>query len=48
MCCEHMGDVHDVLDEITSTLEAPRLNGDFIDGWTESDWATARFGLETP
>lgn len=44
MVAENMGDVHDYLNLLHDLAGLPRPEGDYLSGWTETDWAH----LETP
>jgi hypothetical protein len=38
MVAENLGDVHDEIYLLCDLAGIPRPEGDFLDGWTESDW----------
>jgi hypothetical protein len=39
MLAENLGDVHDEIDLLHDHFALPRPEGDFLDGWTEEDFA---------
>lgn len=46
MVAENMGDVADEIDHLCDLAGLPQPEGDFLDGWTEQDWANVRQGRE--
>lgn len=39
MLSENLGDVHDEIDLLHNLIGLPKPEGNFLDGWTDSDWA---------
>ena len=39
MVSENLGDVHDEINLLHDLIGLPRPEGNFLDGWTEQDWA---------
>jgi hypothetical protein len=40
MHAENLGDVHDEINHLHDLAGLPRPEGDFLEGWTPSDWMT--------
>jgi hypothetical protein len=40
MVSENLGDVHDEIDHLCDLVGIPRREGNFLEGWTSTDWVT--------
>lgn len=46
MLAENFGDVHDEINLLHDHFGLPRPEGNFLDGWTDSDWRAVGFEPE--
>lgn len=43
MVADNFGDVHEVLNALHDLADLPHPEGDYLQGWTESDYANVGF-----
>lgn len=40
MLSDNLGDVHESIDELRALVGVPPLEGNYLEGWTDTDWAS--------